>query len=318
MPRPEARHVPVLAEAALEWLAVRPGGVYVDATAGAGGHASRIAAALRGGRLIALDRDRSALELARTRLAGFSGVEFRRANYAELEAVLAEAGVVGVDGVLIDAGCSSMQLDDPARGFSFQEEGPLDMRMDAESGEPAGAFLARTTERELAAMLRRYGDIGPARRIARAILARRDAGRLATTTDLAAAVSEGLPFVRGVPDEVRTCFQAIRMAVNRELEWLEQGLAAAAHVLNPGGRLVVIAFHSGEDRVVKQFFQGQARKRRELHPDGRVKQVIPPRLRILTPRPVLPSPEEVESNPRSASAKLRAAARLETAEARMD
>lgn len=314
METPGGKHVPVLAAAALEWLAVDPGGVYVDATVGAGGHAARIAERLRGGRLVALDRDPAALAVARERLAPFAHVALRRANYAELAGVLAELSLGAVDGVLIDAGCSSMQLDEPARGFSFQQDGPLDMRMDPDSHPSAAELLAGISEAGLTRLLRRHGDVGPAKRVARAVLARRDAGRLNTTRDLAAAVGEALPFVHGVPDEVRTCFQAIRMAVNRELESLEQGLEAAVPCLKPGGRVVVISFHSGEDRVVKHLFQRYARKRRELFPDGRVKTMIPPRLRILTPKPVRPGPREVAANPRAASARLRAAERLYPAE----
>ena len=303
-------HVPVLAEEALSWLALRPDGRYVDCTAGAAGHACRIAERLDGGTLLALDRDPQAVATAAARLERFRCAQVLHRNYADLVAVLRELNWPGVDGVLIDAGCSSMQLDNSERGFSFQEEGPLDMRMDTSSGESAREFLSRKTEAEVAGVLREYGDVRPAKRIARAILRRRDAGKLESTRDLAAAVEEALAFVPGVPSEVRTVFQAVRIAVNRELEWLEQGLCAAIEVLAPGGRLVAIAFHSAEDRVVKRALREASRRQRLLEADGRDRETVPPRLRLLTPRPVMPGEEEVRRNRRAASARLRAAERL--------
>ncbi|MBN2308675.1 MAG: 16S rRNA (cytosine(1402)-N(4))-methyltransferase RsmH [Candidatus Hydrogenedentes bacterium] len=302
-------HTPVLAGPALEWLGIREDGTYVDCTAGAGGHAELIAQRLSGGRLIALDRDSAAVDAARARLARFTNVTVLHRNYAELAEALASAGIDKVDGILLDAGLSSVQLDDPLRGFSFQQEGPLDMRMDTSHGPSAADLLAAADVRSLAQILKDYGDVGPARRIAARIIDRRDAGRLASTCDLAEAVSDALAFVRGTPDEVRTVFQAIRMAVNEELRWLRSGLEQAIDALAHQGRLVVIAFHSGEDRVVKNVFRDAARPSRELLPDGRVKQVIAPRLTVLTPKPVRPGDEEVRANPRSKSACLRAAER---------
>ncbi|MEX2016012.1 MAG: 16S rRNA (cytosine(1402)-N(4))-methyltransferase RsmH, partial [Candidatus Hydrogenedentales bacterium] len=231
-------------------------------------------------------------------------------NYAELAAVLEELGIERVDGALIDAGLSSMQLDTAERGFSFQRRGPLDMRMNPEQGETAHDWLHTTPEDEMVRVLREYGDLKPARRIARAIMARRERGALETTDHLAAAVKEALPHVTAQPEETRTVFQAVRMAVNEELRWLEAGVAAALECLAPGGRFVAITFHSGEDRVVKQHLQRASRPRRELHPDGRVKAVHPPTIRILTPSPVRPTEEEIAANPRAASARLRAAERL--------
>jgi 16S rRNA (cytosine1402-N4)-methyltransferase len=303
-------HVPVLAGAALGWLRIRDDGVYVDGTAGAGGHSALIAERIPRGRLIALDRDPAAVEAARARLREFANVEVRHRNYGERAAVLAERGIEGVDGVLLDAGLSSMQIDDGARGFSFQEEGPLDMRMDPSAGPTAATYLARVDESELSRVLREYGDVGPSRRIAAAIVARRHRNALRTTRDLAAAVEEALDFVRGTPEEVRTVFQAIRMAVNEELTWLERGLHDAVAALRPGGRLVAIAFHSGEDRVVKNVLRDASRPRRELYPDGRVRVVHPPLMRVLTPKPVTPDAEETRANPRAHSARLRAAERV--------
>ena len=303
-------HVPVMAGAVLEWLDIRPQGVYVDCTAGAGGHAARIAGQLRGGRLIAIDRDPAAVALCRERLVQFEGVQVLHGNYGHLEELVTAAGAARVDGVLIDAGVSSMQIDTPERGFSFQEDGPLDMRMDSSLPGGAREYLGSITRDALAHDLRRYADVGPAKRIADTLLARRDAARLCTTADLAQAIRDALDFVRGEPDEIRTVFQAIRIAVNDEFRWLERGLNQAIDILNTGGRLVVIAFHSGEDRIVKETIRGAARIQRVLHPDGRLKEALPPRLRVLTPKPVGPSPDEVLMNPRAKSARLRAGEKL--------
>lgn len=306
-----AVHVPVMAEEALHWLALRPHGVYVDGTAGGGGHSEAIARQLEGGRLIALDRDLEAVARVRQRLAAYPCATVYPSNYGEMASALAACGVEAVDGVLIDAGLSSVQLDDPARGFSFQVDGPLDMRMDRDSGMTARDFLRSATEAELAAVLRNFGDVGPAKRIAHAIARRCGEGRMERTGDLVAAVCEALDFVSGVPEETRTVFQAVRMAVNGELMWLERGLQAAVAALKPGGRLVVISFHSGEDRVVKNVLRDASRPARLLRPDGRQRAVTPARLRLLTPKPVLPSAEEQYLNPRAKSAKLRAAERLD-------
>lgn len=304
-----ARHVPVMLEAALAWLAVRPDGVYVDATVGLGGHAEAIARRLDGGRLVGLDRDPAAVAASRARLAPWPCATVAQANHGAMAAALAELGVAGVDGVLLDAGCSSMQIDEAGRGFSFQEDGPLDMRMNPEAGAPASVFLAGVSEEALAELLRAYGDVPKPRRIAAAIAARAAAGRLSRTSDLVAAVREALPFVRGTPEEVRTVFQAVRIAVNDELRWLAAGLEQAIGLLRPGGRLVVISFHSGEDRVVKGAFRAASRPERLLHPDGRIRAEVPARLRLLTPKPVQPEAAEMAANPRSKSARLRAAER---------
>ncbi|MCP4644892.1 MAG: 16S rRNA (cytosine(1402)-N(4))-methyltransferase RsmH [bacterium] len=303
-------HVPVLAGPAIDWLAIRPDGVYVDCTAGAGGHAYRIAERLAGGRLIALDRDPAAVAMARERLAPFPQAQVMHRNYSELPEALVSLGIDRVDGILLDAGVSSMQLDDPHRGFSFQQDCPLDMRMDTTQTTTAASFLAETNETDLAKVLKGFGDVRPARRIAQAIVARRGRSALNTTNDLAEAVHEALPFVSGTPNEVRTVFQAIRMAVNDELGGLRTSLEAAVDVLAPEGRLVAISFHSGEDRVVKNVLRDASRKKRELHPDGRVRAETPARLRILTPKPVQPDADEARANPRSKSARLRAAERL--------
>lgn len=304
-------HVPVLEGPALEWLRIRGEGVYVDCTAGFGGHSEGIARRLRaGGRLIALDRDAGAVERVRNRLADFTNVDVVHANYGELAAVLEGRSISSVDGVLLDAGLSSVQLDDAGRGFTFQADGPLDMRMDTSRGLTAAEFLGGVREPELTRILRDYGDVGPARRIAQAIVQRSARGRLQTTGDLREAVREALPFVKGDPDEVRTVFQAIRIAVNDELRWLREGIEQAIRVLSPGGRLVAIAFHSGEDRVIKNALRDASRPRRELQPDGRVRATYPACMKLLTPKPIEPDEDEVRANPRSHSARLRAAERL--------
>lgn len=302
-------HIPVMAEEALHWLSVRPEGVYVDGTAGAGGHASLIAAQLSGGRLLALDRDPSAVVLAGERLRAFPCASVHQANYADMAGVLASEGIAGVDGVLIDAGCSSMQIDTAGRGFSFQEDGPLDMRMNPQSGESAAELLRRCSREEIERLLRDYGDVGPAGRIASSIKEFAIGGRLERTGDLVAAVKAALPFLSETPDEVRTVFQAVRIAVNDELGGLRRGVESAIANLNPGGRVVVIAFHSGEDRIVKQVMRDASRKHRELHPDGRVKSTEEARLKVLTPGPVEAGAGECARNPRAKSARLRAGER---------
>ncbi len=298
-----------MAQEALHWLAIRPDGTYVDATAGAGGHSALIAALLDTGRLVSLDRDATAVAMAGERLKNFPQACVVHANYSDLNQVLRDEDIHGVDGVLIDAGVSSMQIDRAERGFSFQEDGPLDMRMDPGSGPSAAEWLASVSEEALAAALRDLGDVGPARRIAKVILERQRAGRMNRTGDLAAAVRDTLDFVRGEPGEVRTVFQAVRIAVNRELECLRRGLEAAVDVLNPGGRLVVISFHSGEDRVVKDAFRAWSRLEKELTRDGRVRSVRGPRLRLPVSGPVTPSEDEARLNPRAKSAKMRVAER---------
>jgi 16S rRNA (cytosine1402-N4)-methyltransferase len=203
-----------------------------------------------------------------------------------------------------------MQLDDPARGFSFQEDGPLDMRMDRTSEVSAETWLAEVSQDDLAAVLKRYGDIRKAKTIAAAICRRRVTSGMKSTADLVAAVKDALPFVSGVPEETRTVFQAVRIAVNDELRSLERFMNQAIDLLAPGGRLVCITFHSGEDRIVKNVLKEAGKPWRELHPDGRLKELHEARVKVLTPRPVLPGDEEIADNPRAQSAKLRAAEKV--------
>lgn len=304
-------HIPVLADAILEWLRVREDGVYVDCTVGMGGHSAMIAERLGAhGRLIALDRDASALATAQERLSAFPIVQCHKSNYADLAEVAEQLNIDAVDGILIDAGVSSVQLDSADRGFSFQTKGPLDMRMDASSEPSAREYLATVSEAELSRVLKEYGDLRHSKKIARAICARRDEAPLTTTEDLLDVVSQCYDFVQGIPDEVRTVFQAIRIAVNDELVSLERGIRAAVDLLAPQGRLLVISFHSGEDRVVKNVFRDLGRRKIVRHLDGRTKESIEPILRILTRKPILPSDEEMSANSRSRSAKLRVAERV--------
>lgn len=298
-----------MAREVIELLAIRPGGYYVDATAGAGGHASLIAERLEGrGHLLALDQDPRAVAMSTERLREYPETRVLRGNYRELGRWLDMVGWTGIDGLLIDAGVSSMQLDTPERGFSLQTAGPLDMRMDPEQGRSARQWLNDASLETLEQVLRNYGDVKPARRIARLILEYRDRGILETTSDLAQSIREALPFVTsGTPDEIRQVFQAIRIAVNDELNALQDGLETAVNRLNPGGRIVVIAFHSGEDRIIKQVFRKYTRTVVERYPDGRTRRMRPALLRELTGTPLRPSPEEITVNPRSASARIRAA-----------
>jgi 16S rRNA (cytosine1402-N4)-methyltransferase len=303
-------HLSVLSQESIELLRLRPGATVVDGTLGLGGHAALILERIRpGGRLLGIDRDEAALEAARSRLAGADPPPvLRQGNFADLAAIAAAAGFDRVDGVLLDLGVSSPQLDDPGRGFSIRREGPLDMRMDRRAPLTAERVVNELPERELAALVRRLGEERWAARIAGFVVRRRP---LRTTRELASAVEAAIPraaWPRDIHPATRT-FQAIRMHVNDELGSLEQGLRGAVEILSTDGRLVVIAFHSLEDAVVKRFLALESRDC-----------ICPPRqpvctcghrasLRILTRKPVRPSADEVAENPRSRSARLRAAAR---------
>jgi 16S rRNA (cytosine1402-N4)-methyltransferase len=282
-----AEHISVLLDEALAFLEVRVGGIYVDATFGAGGHTRAIAA--RGGRVLALDIDPS----ARLEPADQAHVELARANFGDLAAVLDDRGLPTVDGVLFDFGVSSMQFDRPERGFSLQADGPLDMRMNPLSGRSAYDLLVSLDEKELADIFHTFGEEKASRRVARAIVAARENGRLPDRT---------LPFARLVAGAVRArgyrrihpatrTFQALRIAVNDELGVIERGLEAAIARTGPGGRIVAVSFHSLEDRIVKQMFRNDKR------------------VTALTRKPVVANDIERAHNPRARSAKLRAAER---------
>src|SRR6185295_15370536 len=291
---PNVRHEPVMVAEVLEHLAPSRGGVFVDCTVGLGGHARAL---LQGGasRLIAFDRDPAAVAAARIALSEFGErVEVVHSDYRRLNAVLDERGVTKVDGVLVDLGVSSMQLDEPGRGFSFRQDDPLDMRMDTTAGPTAAEALRDVDERTLADLIYEFGEERHSRRIARAIVAAREQSPIETTGRLADIVRRAIPrkgYMR-IDPATRT-FQAIRIWVNRELEGLDVFLGDAARRLAAGGRMAVITFHSLEDRIAKHTL--------------RALQAEDFGLRIRTKRPVVPGEAEIERNPRARSAKLRAA-----------
>jgi 16S rRNA (cytosine1402-N4)-methyltransferase len=293
----------------LAWLDPKPGGTYVDATVGAGGHAEAILERIGPtGRLIGIDRDADALAIAEQRLARCAAVSLRHANYTAIRAVVADAAGA-VDGIVMDLGASSLQLEAPERGFSFSRPGPLDMRMDRTQALRAADLVNERSEDELADILWRYGEERWARRIARTIVRRRP---FATTDGLAAAVAEAVPrrsWPRGIHVATRT-FQALRIATNRELEDLERALPDAVGTLRVGGRLCAITFHSLEDRIVKHSYLRLSRGC--ICPPGSPTCTCGGRrvIRVLTRKPVTPSAAEVARNPRARSAKLRVAERL--------
>ena len=306
-------HVPVLLEETVARLVTEPGGWYVDGTAGAGGHAAALlAAAGLDARLLALDRDADALELARAALAPFGDrVVLERADFAGLAAVAARHGVREVRGVLLDLGVSSMQLDRPERGFSFLRDGPLDMRMDARQELTAAGLLRQLAPAALAEVLWRYGEEPMARRIAKAVAAALARGEpLDTTAQLAALVAQAKGGRRGRVHPATQTFQALRIAVNGELAALEQALPAALELLAPGGRLAVISFHSLEDRMVKQFMAAHEGRMESLAKGGARWSGRLPRARRVTRKAVGPADEEIARNPRARSAKLRVLERM--------
>ncbi len=303
-------HVPVLLDEALRGLAIRRDGSYVDATFGRGGHSRRILAALGpGGRLLALDRDPEAVMVARELQAADSRFAIQQERFGQLRRILEVQGVQRVDGILFDLGVSSPQFDAPARGFSFQHEGPLDMRMDPASSPSAAEWLGRADERELTDVFRRLGEEPAAPRIARAIVRRRAERPILTTTDLAAVVASATGRGRPGRHPATRVFQAIRLLVNRELEELEAALVQALEVLAAGGRLCVVSFHSLEDRIVKRFMRDASR----VDPRLAALPVVPasarPRLRLVG-RAIHPGEVEIARNPRSRSAVLRVAEKL--------
>ncbi len=304
------KHVPVMLAEAVDALAVKPDGVYLDGTFGRGGHAREVLKRLgAGGRLLLLDRDPQAIAMARAEFGQDPRVQVRHGSFADLAEWDATEG--GLDGVLLDIGVSSPQLDDPQRGFSFQADAPLDMRMDTSQGESAAEFLARASEETIADVLYNYGEERMSRRIARWIVERRADQPIRTTAELAELCARANPKREPGKHPATRTFQALRIAVNGELDALQRGLAGAERRLKPGGRLVVISFHSLEDRIVKQFIRGRSQPppaRRGLPPPAHA----PLTLRALG-NARLPSDEEVERNPRARSAVLRVAERLEAA-----
>ncbi|MCW5850929.1 MAG: 16S rRNA (cytosine(1402)-N(4))-methyltransferase RsmH [Anaerolineae bacterium] len=293
----QATHIPVLLEAVLRLLQPRANGTYIDATLGAGGHAEALLQASGPqGRLLGLDQDTTALHIARTRLAVYGDrADLVHANFRDLSRVAQAQGWTAADGILLDLGLSSMQLDQAERGFAFSHEAPLDMRMDTSQGQSAADLVNLLPERELADLIYEYGEEPASRRIARAIVAARP---LETTTQLAqvvARVAGGKGYWRIHP-ATRT-FQALRIAVNDELGALKAVLPQAVSLLKPGGRLAVISFHSLEDRIVKQFMRDPTQQAT---------------LAVITRKPMTADEAEIARNSRARSAKLRVAERLPT------
>lgn len=302
-------HVTVLLEEAVDALVGATDGIYVDGTYGRGGHTGLLLTRLSArGRVIAFDRDPEAVAAAEATRVRDPRFSIHHTTFGGMAAALAALGVERVDGVLLDIGVSSPQIDDPARGFSFRHDGPLDMRMDPTRGESAADFLARADERLIAQVIRDYGEERFAVPIAKAVVARRaDGTPLRTTGELARLVARAVRTREAGQDPATRTFQALRIHVNAELEELRQGLSAAVDVLAPGGRLVVISFHSLEDRIVKQFIARESRsevdRRAPFAPER------PTRLRALGR--VRPGAAEVAANPRARSAVMRIAERTE-------
>jgi 16S rRNA (cytosine1402-N4)-methyltransferase len=311
----QAPHVPVLLRQVIDHLAPRDGGVYIDGTFGAGGYAAAILGAAAT-RVIGIDRDASAIAGGRGLVdASFGRLTLAEGRFADLDTLASGLGVEAVDGVVLDIGVSSMQLDTPGRGFSFRYDGPLDMRMGAE-GPSAADVVAAAGERDLADIIYNLGEERHSRAVARAIVAARRERPIVTTGQLADIVGR---VVRSRPGDIHPAtrtFQALRLFVNDELGELESGLVAAERILRPGGRLVVVSFHSLEDRIVKTFLAGRSgagggsRHLPEIKPQAAT-------FRTLTRRPVTPDDAETGENPRARSAKLRAAERTD-APARAD
>lgn len=303
------QHTPVLAAEAHEALAPRPGGVYVDGTLGGGGHAlATLLAAQPGGRLLGIDADPAALAAARERLlaggAPVTSFSLHHGRFGDLAAIARANAVDAADGILLDLGVSSHQFDTPERGFSFSADGPLDMRLDPTRGPTAAELVNTLPETTLADLIFRFGEERGSRRIARLIVERRAQAPITTTAELAAIVARAIG--RGGRDKIHPAtrtFQALRIAVNGELEQLEAALPQAVELLRPGGRLAVISFHSLEDRIVKLFFRAESGY-------GGSANERTPRLRILTRKPLEASEAELAVNPRARSAKLRAAERI--------
>jgi 16S rRNA (cytosine1402-N4)-methyltransferase len=296
----EPRHVPVLSQEVLFWLVYQRPVTILDCTVGYGGHAELLLSSSPAGtRIIGLDRDAKAIEFSRQRLLRFGDrVVLRQGHYRDLKQSLGDVGVATVDGVLFDLGVSSPQLNDATRGFSFQQEGPLDMRMDQMTGKTAADLVNNSPEHELADIIFQHGEERYARRIARAIVQERQRCLLETTGALVSVIRRSVPasYRHGRIHCATRTFQALRIAVNHELEGLEPSLRDAADVLASGGRICAISFHSLEDRTVKHTFRSLA-------------QGPNPALSLLTKKPVVPSGEECSANPRSRSAKLRVAER---------
>ena len=303
-------HQPVMLYEAVQALNVQPDGAYLDGTFGRGGHTTAILKLLgAGGCLLALDRDPEAMMFAQTQFAHYPQLHFEQRNFAELAEVVSQHHLLGkLQGILLDIGVSSPQLDDPQRGFSFRHDGPLDMRMEPTSGRSASDWLARVKETELAQVLKTLGEERYHRRIAQAIVAARLLKPITQTRQLADIIAAAVPTYETDQHPATRTFQAIRIYVNRELEALQLALAQAVQALAPGGRLVVISFHSLEDRLVKRFMRQQA-KGTELPPEVPVT-VSDSDATLKVVDRIRPGSEEIRNNSRARSATMRIAERL--------
>ena len=309
----EFTHKPVLLAECVEGLNIKPGGVYVDGTLGRAGHSRAIAERLTTGRLICIDRDQAALAAAPARLAGLMDhVTLLHGNFADLEALLSPLHLPGVDGMLFDLGVSSPQLDDASRGFSYLSDAPLDMRMDRDDTLTARTVVNEWPQEELRRILSQYGEERYAPAIAAAIVRARGRAPIETTLELVDIIKSAMPSqaLREKQHPAKRSFQAIRIAVNDELTAVERVLRQAVPLLNPGGRLCVISFHSLEDRIVKNTLAEFARGC-TCPPDFPVCVCgKKPQVRLVSRKPIVSSPQELEENPRARSAKLRVAEKL--------
>jgi 16S rRNA (cytosine1402-N4)-methyltransferase len=289
-------HIPVLAEEIIQWLSPQPGSVIADCTAGGGGHTRLIAQqVLDHGRVIAMDRDPGAVANLEQQLSGLP-VSLVNANFCDLPEVLQQLEIDSIDGILLDLGLSSDQLADRSRGFSYESDGVLDLRFDPSEGKPAWKFLERVSEKHLADLIYQFGEERMSRRVARAIVKRRHSNPIRTAQELAELVRSVVPRSKNHSiDPATRTFQALRIAVNEELKWVEVALKRLPGCLKPGGRIAVISFHSLEDRLVKNYFRED------------------PRLNVLTPKPIRPTDYEIINNSRSRSSRLRVAERIQSA-----
>ena len=309
MSRAEPYHRPVMADEAVGFLVTCQSGIFIDATAGGGSHTILIASKLdSSGMVLAVDRDDDAVARTRSQVENLSSqVRVMRGDFAKLKELALEAGIAAVNGILFDLGVSSHQLDSAGRGFSYREEGPLDFRMDRRSELTAADVINGYSAEELARIFFELGEEKNSRKIAAAILTARRKSHLTTTTQLAAAIST-VTNPRWINKTLSRVFQAIRLVVNDEIEQLRRGLEAAAELLAPGGRLVVISYHSIEDRIVKNFIRDLAAG--HYAAPGEPTEERKPVLRMITKKPIVPSRDEIRQNPRARSAKLRVAEKI--------
>ncbi|RXF02921.1 16S rRNA (cytosine(1402)-N(4))-methyltransferase RsmH [Pseudoalteromonas sp. PS5] len=307
----EFKHISVLMAETLDALAINPEGIYIDGTFGRGGHSGEILKRLTSGRLQAIDQDPQAIKAAQ-KFADDTRFAIARSRFSEIKSVAEEAGILGqVDGILLDIGVSSPQLDDADRGFSFMKDGPLDMRMDPDSGRSAAQWLAEAELEEMVFVIKKYGEEKFATRIARKIIEIREHTAITTTAQLAQLIDDAVPVKDKHKHPATRTFQAIRIYINSELEEIQTALQASLSVLKPGGRLVVISFHSLEDRIVKQFIKkqskGEAIPRGLPLTDEQLKQNLT--LKAVG-KAIKPSDQEIALNPRSRSSVLRVAEKL--------